>query len=187
MKNALFALLLLGGLLTACSKENALPEEQPQIQNRNPLDERGTDEPFCTTATVNLIAGQHINAGNIEILQDEQFIYVTYNTTDGWVLAKTHLYVGGCAAIPVNGAGNPQPGRFPYKAAHSNVTSYTYAVPIAAIGIGNCGCIAAHAEVKKLNASGSVIQQETAWGEGSAINPSGSWAMKFEFCPVACP
>jgi hypothetical protein len=192
MKKILFACLFVSGIAVSCSKENTLNNNRNNTQNegivfRNPLDDRGEEEPFCSDKTVNLIAGQHIIAGNIEVLQDENYIYVTYNTTDGWALAKTHLYVGNCSAIPVNGAGNPQPGRFPNKTSHNLVTSYTYAIPVSAIGIGNCGCIAAHAEVKKLDASGAIIQQETGWGQGTAINPTGNWGMKFEFCPVACP
>ncbi len=136
----------------------------------------------CTPTVTTLIAGQTMDAGNVTVSNDANFIYVTYNTANGYVLDQTHLFVGECALIPVNRPGNPIPGQFPYASSHSNVTSYTYQIPVMAIPFGSCGCIAAHAVVKKLNAAGSVIDQQTAWGSGTVINPDGQWGMKFDYC-----
>ncbi|MBK8610035.1 MAG: hypothetical protein IPL84_08805 [Chitinophagaceae bacterium] len=130
-----------------------------------------------------LVAGQSINAGTVSVTNDDEYIYVTYNTANGWFLTETHLYVGDCAAIPVNNPGNPIPGHFPYSGTHANLTSYTYQVPISQIAPGSCGCIAAHAVVKQYNSSNQVINSQTAWGNGTRINPSGgNWGMKFEYC-----
>ena len=130
-----------------------------------------------------LVAGQTINAGTVTVTNDDAFIYVTYTTANGWMLTQTHLYVGACALIPVNGPGNPMPGQFPYSGTHNNITTYTYQVPISQIPAGGCGCIAAHAVVVKLNSSGQVINQQTGWGQGIRINPNGgNWGMKFEYC-----
>ncbi len=136
----------------------------------------------CTPTVVTLFAGQTIDAGNVTVTNDANFIYVTYNTANGYVLTQTHLYVGDCALIPVNKPGNPIPGQFPYITTHSNVTSYTYQIPILAIPVGSCGCIAAHAVVVKLDAAGQVLDQQTGWGNGTVINPTGQWGMKFSFC-----
>lgn len=139
--------------------------------------------PECPPTVVDLIAGQYINSGSVTVSNDATYIYVTYTTTNGWVLTQTHLYVGNCALIPVTNSGNPVPGQFPYSAAHNNITTYTYQVPISAIGNGTCGCIAAHAAVVKLNAAGQVIDQQTGWGKGIRINPNGgNWGMKFGYC-----
>ena len=138
--------------------------------------------PICTPKVVTLFAGQTIDAGNVTVTNDANFIYVTYNTANGYVLTQTHLYVGECALIPVNRPGNPIPGQFPYASPHNNVTSYTYQIPIMAIPVGSCGCIAAHAVVVKLNAAGAVVDQQTAWGNGTVINPDGQWGMKFDYC-----
>jgi hypothetical protein len=132
---------------------------------------------------VSLIAGQTMNSGNVTVTNDANFIYVTYNTANGWLLTQTHLYVGDCALIPVNGPGNPVPGQFPYASSHANITSYTYQIPIAKIPAGGCGCIAAHAVVVKLDGNGNVINTQTGWGQGIRINPNGgNWGMKFEYC-----
>jgi hypothetical protein len=191
----IFLSLFTGSLLfMSCSKEQTgIMEANSSNVIKNGIndrdgDGRGDDETeYCSEKTVTLIAGQNMNAGTVTVQQDATNIYVTYNTTDGWVLTQTHLFVGACNAIPVNNAGNLVPGQFPYKNTHNNVTSYTYTVPVSAIGLNNCGCIAAHAAVKKLSAGGGVISSQTAWGEGTAINPNGgNWAMKFEFCTIGC-
>ena len=136
----------------------------------------------CTPTVVTLFAGQTIDAGTVTVSNDSNFIYVTYNTANGYVLTQTHLYVGNCALIPVNKPGNPIPGQFPYASPHANLTNYTYQIPIAVIPAGTCGCIAAHAVVVKLNAAGQVVDQQTGWGNGTVINPDGQWGMKFSYC-----
>ena len=64
----------------------------------------------------------------------------------------------------------------------NNSTTYTYQIPVSALPPGSCGCIAAHAVVVKLNEVGEVIEQQTAWGHGTRINPTGNWGMKFDYC-----
>jgi len=171
---ATFALLTVA--IVSCKKTAVEP-----AQSKDELTGR-VIEGGCTPTSVTLMAGQTINAGTVEVTNDADFIYVTYTTTDGWLLTQTHMYVGDCALIPTNNPGNPIPGQFPYNGVHSNVTTYTYQVPISAIGLGNCGCVAAHAVVVKLDASGHVIATQTGWGNGTVINPGGNWGMKFDYC-----
>lgn len=172
---AAFALLTV--IIISCKKAAVEP-----VQSKEDIVTGRTVEGGCTPTSVTLMAGQTINAGTVEVTNDADFIYVTYTTADGWLLTQTHLYVGDCALIPVNNPGNPIPGQFPYNSAHSNISTYTYQVPISAIGLGNCGCVAAHAVVVKLDASGHVIAQQTGWGNGTVINPGGNWGMKFDYC-----
>lgn len=137
----------------------------------------------CPATTVTLFAGQTINAGTVSVTNDADYIYVTYTTANGWYLTQTHLYVGDCALIPVNNPGNPIPGQFPYSSTHSYATTYTYQIPLTAIPAEVCGCIAAHAVVVRLNATGGVIETQTGWGNGTRINLSGgNWGMKFDYC-----
>lgn len=165
--------------ISSCKKEtvNQAPAtENAELSYINPVG--------CTPTEVTLFAGQTINSGTVSVTNDADFIYVTYTSTNGWKITQTHLYVGECALIPVNNPGNPMPGQFPYKTTHTGgVTSFTYQVPIGTIGLGYCGCIAAHAVVVKLNAAGQVIEQQTGWGNGTRINLNGgNWGMKFDYC-----
>ncbi len=143
----------------------------------------GYTEVGCPAVTVPLLAGQFMDAGTISVSNDNEFIYVTYTTANGYLLTETHLYVGNCSAVPVNKKGNPVPGQFPYKDTQNYTTSFTYKVPIASMGLGQCGCIAAHAALVKLDATGKVIESQTGWGAGSLINATGgNWGTKFSYC-----
>lgn len=123
-----------------------------------------------TAAAVDLIAGQHIDAGWVTVDTNGFGITVTYNTTDGWVLEETHLYVG--TEPPRKSA----PGRFPYKHEElGGVTSDSYFVSLDELEV-ECGVtiyLATHAVVSKPG-EGS----ETAWGEGELIGKN--WAMFFD-------
>ncbi len=181
MKKSLLIIFLAAVSLTISSCKKNGPEPTQPIQDDIVIGR--VDEGACPATEVDLMAGQTINSGTVSVTNDASYIYVTYTTANGWLLTQTHLFVGDCALIPVTNAGNPIPGQFPYSSSHNNATSFTYQVPLSAIGLGNCGCIAAHAVVVKLNASGQVIAQQTGWGNGIRINPNGgNWGMKFAFC-----
>lgn len=184
MKKNLLAILLASATLTIFSCQKATVGPQASLTDQGP-DMGKVDDPEggCPATEVILVAGQTINSGTVTVTNDANFIYVTYTTAPGWYLTQTHLFVGNCAAVPVNGAGNPVPGQFPYAGNHTNATSYSYQVPVSAIPAGGCGCIAAHAVVVQLNSSGQVIQTQTGWGNGIRINPNGgNWGMKFSYC-----
>ena len=179
MKKSLLALLMAISItaIYSCKKDTITDHSKYDIGRVDP----GGNE--CPPTTVTLKAGQTIDAGTVTVSNDADFIYVTYTTANGYLLTQTHLYVGNCSSIPVNGPGNPMPGQFPYASAHNYASTFTYQIPISAISAGTCGCIAAHAVVVKLNSSGAVIETQTGWGNGVRINPNGgNWGMKFEYC-----
>lgn len=181
MKKSLFAVLFATAAFTFISCKKVTVEPTATTQNGDGVLEGRIDD--CPATEVTLMAGQTINSGTVTVSNDADYIYVTYSTANGWLLTQTHLYVGECGLIPTNNPGNPMPGQFPYKSTHNNITSYTYQVPISALPAGECGCIAAHAVVVKLNSSGQVIQSQTAWGNGTLINLNGgNWGMKFDYC-----
>ena len=127
------AILLMAVGFISCQKESIQSDPIANVKkDDNTILGRNGDGSQCPTTTVNLLAGQTINAGTVSVTNDADFIYVTYTTANGYLITQTHLYVGDCALIPVNGPGNPIPGQFPYSSAHSNITSYTYQVPISA-------------------------------------------------------
>ncbi|MEJ7611868.1 MAG: hypothetical protein WKF88_11885 [Ferruginibacter sp.] len=170
--------------LNSCKKEQTELTAPAAVINSttpSPVSGRVANPEVCEKI-VTLYAGQTINAGEVTVTRDADFIYVTYTTANGWLLTQTHLFVGECGSIPVTGSGNPRPGQFPYKTTHNKITSFTYTVPVSKLGADGCGCIAAHAVVVKLNAAGQVIQTETGWGDGPRINPTGNWATRFDYC-----
>lgn len=163
----------------SCEKNQASADEEQTAGLKCAVEE------YCgTVATVDFLAGQHILAGSVTVGNDAENLYVTYKVENGWLLKMTHLYVGDCEFIPVNKQKNPQIGQFPYSRSYSPfATEDTYVIPLSKLP--NCMCVAAHAEVVKLNEAGEVIQAETAWGKGDDMGGK-SWAMKFEYCKREC-
>ena len=99
-------------------------------------------------ATTDLIAGQNYDAGDVEIWNDGDTVYVTYKAAAPWCIMETHLAVEiDLAGIPQTGSGNPIPGKFEFSGEHDCVTEVTYEID--APPSGTALVIAAHAVVKR--------------------------------------
>lgn len=129
-----------------------------------------------------LIAGQNYPCGlvNTKIVGDNMVI--TYSTDNGWEITKTHLFIGKFDDIPTNQPGNPRIGQFPYKSTEvAGTTQVTWTIPTASLILEDgTGYVAAHADVSLFDSNGTLVQSETAWGEGDPL-PGNSWAMAFYF------
>ncbi|MFY1111498.1 MAG: hypothetical protein AB3K77_07455 [Methanosarcinaceae archaeon] len=102
--------------------------------------------------TIDLIAGQNMDAGDVKVWNDGNYLYVTYDTDEDWCLTETHLHVATPGEeIPTTSKGNPIPGQFEYSMEHDCVDSYTYKVDLSEEGanIGDDLEIATHAVVIK--------------------------------------
>jgi len=118
--------------------------------------------------TVDLIAGQNIDVGDVIVWLEAGNLYVKYVTVDGWAMTETHLAVAASwSGIPQKN-GNPIPGRFPYSTIHDPpATEYTYTIPYT-----GPVSIAAHAEVIKLigtAASWQYATQVIAYKQGKLV------------------
>lgn len=135
--------------------------------------------PFVTK----LIAGQHINVGEVTVWNTAQYLYVKYQTNDDWFLEELHLHVATrLADIPHTNKGNPIPGKFQYKIYLSEPTNeYTFKIPLK----WNENCIlyiAAHAVVYCVD---DMTRKETAWGYGCRFVRS-TWATYFTYRVRKC-
>ena len=96
----------------------------PGVGWDNIVFEMEEDEPLIT----NLCAGQDIDIGNTIVTNDGTTLFVTYEITEpGWLITKTHLYVG--KNIPPTSS----PGQFPYNdsdAVSVTNTMVTYEIPL---------------------------------------------------------
>jgi len=143
-------------------------------------------DAFVSTGDMNtLYAGQTIESGTlfVEVVGDE--LVVTYNTSGGWETKETHLWIGtDMADMPQTRQGNPKIGNFPYQGADS------YSIKLSQLGFSCPSAdaefyVAAHASVQLTNDSGSVIQAETAWAEGSRFVERGMWGT-FSTITLSC-
>lgn len=130
--------------------------------------------------TSDLIAGQNIVIGTVDVYIDASTISIVYNTIPGWNLDETHMSLGNCTDdIPLTGSGNPKVGHFEYSAIHGAGTAVvTYTADSTTLDIETC--IATHAVV-----TSSTGQNETAWGAGIGF-PGRAWATYLQLDNVAC-
>ncbi len=158
MKKLFFlAALCATTLFIACEQTEVITDTAMQSIN---LENRAA-------GTYTLYAGQDIEAGtvNVEVIGED--LVVTYQTNECWSAGTTHLYVGTAEDLPLNGAGNPKHGQFPYAQEVEEDTLgnplelldvVTYTIPLAELevtememedgsGAVSCVYIAAHAEL----------------------------------------
>ena len=123
-------------------------------------------------------AGQNINAGTISVMNDDDYLYVTYNTVNGWMLAQTHVHVAdNLNGIPRTKQGAPIPGQFDYSTNHNPVVNtYTYNIDLSQYNfqMGQEIIIAAHASLVNGNYPDGEYQQETGFG-GNDPGPGPRW------------
>lgn len=100
--------------------------------------------------TVDLLAGQDMKVGTVEVSDDATNIYVMFTVTeDGWYLTETHVDIQvNTANFPLTKKGNPQIGHFAYSDDHGMTDEYEYTIPKSAItGLTEDFYVAAHAVV----------------------------------------
>lgn len=134
--------------------------------------------------TVTLFGGQTIDTGTVTIANDFANLYVTYTTTDPWVMTATHLAVAdSLAGIPQNKNQNPIPGHFQYTTTFNPpVTTFTYTIPLGNFAPGETLYIAAQAEVQAPAGQGG---GQTAWGSGQRFGGH-NWATYITYIVQSC-
>jgi hypothetical protein len=151
--------------------------------------------PFPT----DLLAGQNMDVGDVEVWNDGDNLHVTYKITDpDWVITETHLYVGKTGS-PTTPPPTTAPGQFPYDdddADSVTDTMVTYVIPLNQIcgykmqlnrkgkptgvmivdtgtqpGVVPCEdvCIAAHAVVEKCVVESFEFVPELTWERSSEV------------------
>ncbi len=172
-------IVLFGVIITGCNVAYNNNDTSPAGES----DFRALGISVDGAATIDLIAGQHIDIGDIYIWNDEEFLYIEFNTTDDWYMTETHLSVANSVeGIPQTKKGNPIPGHFPYKAEYEPLIQVElYVIPIEdewfELGVCKEIEIAAHAAVQQEN---DIVQEESAWAEGEDF-PGKNWATYFSF------
>ncbi len=148
----------------------------------------GDTIPCGEPETVVLWAGQNFEAGSVTVSITGRVLCIDIETADGWVLTETHVAVAtSLDSIPQTGSGNPKIGKFLFQAEHDPaVASYTYCTdPLEYLYEAGDVFIAVHAAVQRLDESGNVVQEETAWADGLPF-PGNNWATYFTYTVDEC-
>ena len=188
--NAIIFWLILITMLSCTKKsKEIIPDSASSsltTSTSNPSAQNATSINVCGEKTHNdFMAGQFIKMGDVSVYNTKDTLYIELTSFDSWYIIQTHVYLGSLAAMPQTPTGNPKLGNFPYNTNHgAGIQSFIYQIPMKDIAL--CFDIVAHAAVVKLDASGTVIQSETAFAKGNPINDKGSWAMYFNYCKQEC-
>jgi len=149
-----------------------------------------TNLTFCSAKTVPICAGQTINVGEVAVQTAiNGKTYVTYTLKNNWYFKEIHLYCGDADEIPCSGGGNASPGQFPFAkvfTAPYTVQKYSFVID----GLGPEYAVAAHASLAKINPNGTILQEETGWGDGcngAKINQDGgAWGTFMNYVGSGC-
>lgn len=132
-----------------------------------------------------IYGGQYYEAGSLEVTNDADSVYVSYHFNEGWTSQTVQLYVGSVSQLPVNGAGVPIPGHFPYSyTSNTPMTDVTFSISLDQLD--ECFIIAAHSELTLLDEEGSIIQSETGWSYGTPFSSTNRWGWFSEYCVQGC-
>lgn len=148
-----------------------------------------------------LTAGQTIPAGFLQIGNDSDNIYVTYNTENDWLLQEVHLKLvcnngGDCIQTK---SSDLAPGKFPYNQSFSPLPGggsancsldglpsvYTFTIPRSALADCNCFCVYAHAAVIRC-VNGTSTESQTAWAGSIKRISGGKWYGSTSYCTQTC-
>jgi len=129
-----------------------------------------------------LYAGQTIEAGTVTMEVVGTDLTIIYETTGGWELQETHVWVGtDLADMPQTRKGSPKIGNFPYQSGDiTGDTSYSVSIPLLQLGFAcpsadTAYFVAAHAAVQLNDGAGNIIQTETGWSDGDRYVQRGMW------------
>ena len=138
----------------------------------------------CDKFETDLIAGQHIAAGEVNVTNSGSHLRIGIRPEHGWLLEEVHIYAG-LDPVPLNGGGRPSPGQFPYKTDYDPPAGrHVEMIPLADLGT-QCGdhlYLAVHCAVVKLDRHGNVIASETAWAFGTPFNKGWGWFFEYDLC-----
>ena len=129
----------------------------------------------CPQLEWTLWAGQHNNAGSVTVLNDDTYLYVTYNTNESADLATVHLRIGTSAPTSKDAPGRYNMNRY-IDLSNFPVDSYTIIIPLSEVGFG-CDeeiFISAHASLTSDDPSDNATDEDVPYDNGN-YSPSGEY------------
>jgi len=178
MKKLLFIIAVFI-LFFACSTEeettiieNVFANLDHRIEAKNTRTSRvAHSDEYCQSFP--LMAGQHYNAGSVNVDVIDGEIVLSYQSIGDWDISEIHMDISNCENLtfPTTGSGNPKIGKFEYKSEHEDgINQVDYFFNEA--DLGDQFCVAFHAVVEDANGN-----KETAWADGGLEFEGNSWAM----------
>lgn len=124
-----------------------------------------------------------ITAGNVEIVNDRNNVYLLFTMADDLVLSDLSIFYGNIADLPVSSDGSSiQSEAFANTLSDAgNSTLFTYSMPFSeAI---SCNSLVLKATVQHMDFMGNVWGAETVWLDGATVVDG----LAFNHCVDVCP
>lgn len=154
---------------------------------------RECEDALCHSTSVRLLAGQHHEAGQVVISNNEDEVCVSLELQNGWKLrtvnnaVKVHITTSP-NQLPTNPGGNLVPGQFCYKSSETGCDGcHTVCFSREAFPQDTL-YFAVHADVgNDCDDSCVCASTETAWGEGTPIGKNWAMYVTYEVNSEPCP
>ncbi len=182
-------LLLTPLIFISCQKESTFDNPQKSPLLKSSIQSENTEDfDYCgETTIVSLITNKtNIVIGSVTVGNDENNLYVTYETTDNWWIGLTRQYAGPEDLIPRYPNGYPKVGMFPYVQTYDPyVQNCTAVIPLESLD--SCFEVALFAKVYKIE-NGVVITTDKSWGTSmsTSIVNGDCTGWHWEYCLEEC-
>ncbi len=169
----------------SCQKEQLSTENQiqPQLKTSSAIN-ASEDIVYCGEATVVPLKtiNPEIPVGTVTVGNDENNLYVTYETTDDWLIGITRQYAGDKNLIP-GGLEWPQVNKFPFGQVHDpHVQLFTAVIPLESLE--ECFEVVLWAKVFKTE--GGITITNKAFGVFIPSENSECLQWHWEYCKQEC-
>lgn len=181
----IITLLLLTLGVTSCSNDNVTPRSETNVPK---LEESGghlvlerPSAPCGAYQTVNLVNETKDIYGNVEIVNDQQFVYFITHLNHGWVITDIKLFTGKHQFAPLKSNNHLDLEKFSYTRLINRWANET-STKIPTGPVANCGDFVMAVKIAQVDWFGSVMSTETLWLDGPTLN-DGTY---YNYCKSAC-
>jgi hypothetical protein len=176
-------------IIWSCTRENSpVPDNGTNVITGSQL--KFGQLMSITPNPLQIVAGQHLDAGDVSFDFDGEVLQVTYTTKNGWLMDQIHFWIGTSAngypqVTKGKNAGSPIPGQFPYKFENlGGITTYSFNVTLSdGFTCDQVLWVVAHCAVKLPYGDGTFLTQ-TGWTPDVPL-PGDNWAMESQI-KVTC-
>ena len=123
LTNSIFIVFIIA--LLGCDTENDILLKKRLLVEDPPNEALTSDDIYFIPINPENICGAIVEkplkandefiGGLLSIANDEDNIFVSFKTIEGWMIGETHLFLGDIENLPTTNSGNPILGHFPYK------------------------------------------------------------------------
>lgn len=181
------ALLLVSLFFIGCQKSEVIEQNDNNFSD-NLIENKSTKTPCGVPTVATLLDWNNtIFPGTVTVINDDNNLYVTFQTNPDFEMWKTSLYVGPAGEIPLNSSngyvdpsthtGHFDRGLFPYQGIHiPRIQDTTFTIPLS--GLDNCFAVVAISIVRsKITGGLSTV---------SAMIPTKTTSHYFDYCVQDC-